>query len=70
MKTTKGEVVAYRLREGVIVVSIRSGRNGFMDVDLTDEQASGFSEELNRAMAGKTSDVLRNAVATGESRDD
>jgi len=68
MKTKKGEVIGYRLRPGAVAIAIRSGAHGFLDVVLTDAELEQFKAELGDI--DKQSDPLRNAVETGESRDD
>ena len=68
MKTKKGEVIGYRLRQGAVAIAIRSGAHGFLDVVLTDAEFEQFKAELEGI--DKQSDPLRNAVPTEEARDD
>lgn len=68
MKTTKGEAIAYRIRPGCFAVAIRTGRNGFLDLLMTDDEARQFHNELTTAL--NTDDGLRDAVKNGDTRDD
>jgi len=47
MKTKIGEVNVYRVRHDRLFVSIRSGRNNFQDLLLSEEEFQQFKREVN-----------------------